>query len=172
MRGALVGLLGGLLALAIVGCADDEDASVGASRPLQYVEWLTPSPTSGSSRVQASPASVRPAPQVPVFFRIEVREGDTVESIAQRFALRPESIRWNNEALLVKGELQPGTLLEVPPVDGVLHRVRLGETLSEIAARYGVAPEAIASFPPNGLGSPPRPPSDGVILVPGGRRPD
>lgn len=166
MRGALVGLV----ALAIVGCAD-EAPPVGVPRPVQYVEWLTPSSTPTGLRVQASQTSVRPVEQVPLFFRIEVREGETVESIARRFGLRPESIRWNNEAALVSGEPPRGTLLDIPSVDGVLHRVRPGETLSEISAHYGVSVDAITAFPPNGLGSPPGPRNDGLILVPGGRPP-
>lgn len=167
MRGAIVGMF----ALVIVGCADEDPPEL-LPRPLQYVEWLTPSPTSGALRVPASGPAVRPSEQVPIFFRIEVREGDTIESIALRFGLQPESIRWNNEAQLAGGELRPGTLLEIPPVDGVLHGIRLGETLSEIAARYGVPVDVITSFPPNGFGSPPGPRSDGVILVLGGRPPD
>ena len=54
-------------------------------------------------------------------------------------------------------------------MDGILHRIRLGETLSEIASRNGVEMEAIIMFPVKDLTSS-RPLDGGVIPVPGGRK--
>ncbi len=166
MRGVLIGIL----ALAVVACAD-EDASEFAP-PVQHVEWLTQSEAAEVLRVQASASPFRLPEQVPLFSRYTAREGDTIESIARQFALRPETVRWNNEAALLDGEVRPGVLLDIPSVDGMLHRVRLGETLTAIAQRYGVPPEAIIALPANGLGAPPSPMPERVILVPGGRPPD
>jgi len=59
-------------------------------------------------------------------------------------------------------------VLRVPAVEGVLHTMELGETLSDIAARYGVAVEAIVDFPANGLLAPEDGRPGAVILVPVG----
>jgi murein DD-endopeptidase MepM/ murein hydrolase activator NlpD len=101
-----------------------------------------------------------------------VVEGDTVSSIAARLGLSPDTIVANNaevqsnENLLVLGQS-----LIVPSEDGILHEVRYGDTLSDIAARYDVPLEAITSFQPNNL-----PTVDSLIkdsqlvFVPGGKQ--
>ena len=60
--------------------------------------------------------------------------------------------------------------MQVPSVDGVIHSVRFGETVSEIAARYDANVRDIVEFRANGLAGDPNRLRDGtLILVPGGR---
>jgi LysM repeat protein len=81
-----------------------------------------------------------------------VQPGDSVFGIAARFGLRPESIFWaNQEALPDVHELEVGQQLYILPVDGVLHTASGEETVGEIAARYGVEPEAIIESAYNDL---------------------
>lgn len=101
----------------------------------------------------------------------EIQPGDTVSDIALRFGLEPESIAWSNDRTAL-WTLVPGTVLKIPPADGVVH-IAVGEaTIADIVARYkvddpllvidseynalrGLSPEAI---PPSGL----------AIFIPGG----
>jgi murein DD-endopeptidase MepM/ murein hydrolase activator NlpD len=111
--------------------------------------------------------------RMPVRERIEqyiVRNGDTLWSIANRFGLEPSTLVWANS--LTNGDvLAVGQPIIIPPVNGTIHRVQAGETLEVIAERYGVGPEQIAAFAPNGLGggSVPLPGID--LVVPGGTPP-
>ena len=75
---------------------------------------------------------------------IAVQEGDSIETLAERYKISADTIRWANrlEPLAV---LKPGQELLILPVDGVLHTVTRGQTLSRIAELYGVPSGQIAT---------------------------
>lgn len=82
--------------------------------------------------------------------RYTVQNGDSPWSIAQQFELRPESVLWANEELNANaGSLKPGMLLNIPPVDGVLHTVQQGDTLESIEIMHGTPVREIFEFPGN-----------------------
>ena len=65
-----------------------------------------------------------------------VQAGDTPTSIAARFTLRPESILWGNPALSEDaGSLHIGQVLNILPVDGVLHYAAEGDHI-DFRIRY------------------------------------
>lgn len=104
----------------------------------------------------------------------KVRAGDTAWSIAKKFDLQPESILWGNESLSADaGSLMIGDVLNILPVDGVLHTIQEGETLEKVAYRHGVTVEAILEFIGNGFDLlPPFEITAGQqLVVPGGRNP-
>ena len=80
-----------------------------------------------------------------------VKPGDSAQGIAQLFALKLESILANNPDVMGEQQLEPGENLIIPPSDGIVHFVRYGETLSDIAAEYGVDVEAILDDPANSI---------------------
>ncbi len=66
-------------------------------------------------------------------------QGDTINEIALRYNLQPESLAWCNDRSIVL-VLRPGDVLQIPPVDGACHTV-LGtreETVRSIAEQYNV----------------------------------
>ncbi len=69
--------------------------------------------------------------------KYEVKTGDTIESLAQKFNITPDTIRWANR-LTAKTKLKVGQTLIVLPVSGLQHTVRRGETVSSIARLYSV----------------------------------
>lgn len=77
-----------------------------------------------------------------------VREGDTVSSIAQKFGVSLDTIRWANDLSSIN-DIQEGETLKILPVSGILHTVRRGETVYSIADTYDVSPQAIVDFPFN-----------------------
>ncbi len=94
------------------------------------------------------------APQAPEIRTYVVRPGDTVLGIAAKFGLRPETIQWANPTLESNPDLlRVGDRLVILPVDGALHVVQPGDTLSSIATKYKVETQAIADYPLNGLES-------------------
>jgi hypothetical protein len=113
-------------------------------------------------------------PDRPRFGVVEytVQAGDTAWSIGEKFGLQPETILWGNSWLSVEaGSLSIGLTLRIPPVDGVLHEVREGESIESIAALYGADPEVVREYPGNGLAAVGATPEVGrELIVPGGTR--
>jgi murein DD-endopeptidase MepM/ murein hydrolase activator NlpD len=104
----------------------------------------------------------------PLFTVYQVQLGDTVSSIATQHGLQSESLVWNNVEISDADELVVGQLLRVPATDGVLHEMRLGDTLSDVADRYGVDLGAITTFTSNGLETPDDVQEMQLVFVPGG----
>lgn len=101
----------------------------------------------------------------------EVVSGDTFYTLAERFGIKPESIAWSNDRSAINGGLRPGRILNIPPVDGVLHTVPNQQTIQEIADIYNVTPFAIIDSEFNDLyGATPDTtlPSGTQVMVPGG----
>jgi len=73
-----------------------------------------------------------------------VAAGESVERIADKYRIKPETIRWANK-LDATTTIKPGQQLVVLPVDGVLHTVTRGQTLSRIAELYDIPSEEISS---------------------------
>ncbi len=64
-----------------------------------------------------------------------VEAGESVDSIAEKYHVSPDTVRWAN-TFQPGLSLQPGTQLIILPVDGVLHTVARGQTLLAIAELY------------------------------------
>ena len=100
-----------------------------------------------------------------------VQEGDTASGIAARFGIDLQYLLWANSHLRDGEFLATGKTLIVPLGNGILHDVRYGETLSDIALRYGVAVEAILAWESNVISSADQVIEDQLIFVPGGALP-
>jgi len=78
----------------------------------------------------------------------EVKPGDTVSTIAEKFAVSIDTIRWQNN-LSSKDSIKVGQVLEILPVSGVAHKIKKGDTVYSIAKKYDVDPQAIVNYPFN-----------------------
>lgn len=76
-----------------------------------------------------------------------VLSGETVSTIAEKFGITADTIRWQNK--LVKDKLVEGQVLQILPESGVAHKVAPGDTVFSIAKRYGTEPQAVVDFPFN-----------------------
>jgi LysM repeat protein len=92
----------------------------------------------------AGPVTDQPATAKLSLIRYTVVAGDSVWSIARRFGLTPEAVLWSNQ-LTESDYLQIGQQLELPPVEGLLHRVQEGDTVSRLASYYSVNPRQLAA---------------------------
>lgn len=97
---------------------------------------------------------------------------DTVLGIAEQFKLNPNTITWANQDDVTEPFfMEVGQVLRIPPIDGVLHTVKSGDTVAKIAKKYRVKAEDIVAYEPNGLASVDDAlTADTVLIVPGGDR--
>jgi murein DD-endopeptidase MepM/ murein hydrolase activator NlpD len=101
-----------------------------------------------------------------------VQLADNVLGIAEQFKLNPNTVVWANlEDLSKPFVMEVGQILLIPPIDGVLHTVKEGDTVAKIAKLYKATPEAIVGYAPNQLASADDALTTGaVLIVPDGDR--
>lgn len=94
-----------------------------------------------------------------------VLEGDTVSSVANKFSISADTIRWANN---VEGEvLEVGRTIKVLPVTGVLVNAKKGDTIRAISEQTRGNAEEVAAF--NDAGSVDAEiPENTQIIVPNG----
>jgi surface antigen len=62
--------------------------------------------------------------------------GDTADSIAAKYNISKQTLKWANN--LTSDAVAVGSILRIPPVDGIIYNVKTGDTIDSIAAKYGV----------------------------------
>ena len=73
-----------------------------------------------------------------------VKDGDTLDAIANQYGISTDQIRWSNN-LKISTAVGPGTVLYIPSVSGIVYTTKGGDTPESIASRYGsTAAEIIA----------------------------
>jgi len=77
----------------------------------------------------------------------KVNEGDTLASIAKKFDISVETIKWAND--LKSDTIKVNQILKIPPITGVVHKVKSGDNIYSIAKKYNVDPQKIVNFPFN-----------------------
>jgi lysostaphin len=100
-----------------------------------------------------------PAPALSRFQRHKVARGESLESIAQRYNLAPETLIVMNPNVN-NGRVKVGSELQIPPYNGIVVEVPRGQTWRQVAAQYKVRPDAM--FEINGCQQNPK-----IVFVPG-----
>jgi murein DD-endopeptidase MepM/ murein hydrolase activator NlpD len=75
----------------------------------------------------------------------QIEPGDSLSSIAYEFGVSVGTVMWENN-LSLRSILKPGMVLKIPPVTGVMHTVKKGDTLKKIASTYDAKVEDIIAF--------------------------
>jgi len=120
----------------MIVCANEglrpETLRWGTTLVIPHKDWC--------SHCKASP----PPPQKPRWKYAEyvVQPDDTLYGIALRSGLTMRILQKAN-ALGSMAELQPGVRLRIPAISGKRYYVRDGESIADIAARYGVTEAAL-----------------------------
>ncbi|TMD61039.1 MAG: M23 family metallopeptidase [Chloroflexi bacterium] len=65
-----------------------------------------------------------------------------LDAIAKRFAVKPETLAYNN-GITSRAQVYVGETLRIPAVDGVIYEVKDGDTIDAVAAKFGVDAKAI-----------------------------
>lgn len=78
-----------------------------------------------------------------------ILEGDTLGTIAEKFGVSQNTIKWANQSVTQWKTLKIGNTLTIPPVTGVVHTVKSGETIYSISKKYKADAQSIVDFPFN-----------------------
>jgi murein DD-endopeptidase MepM/ murein hydrolase activator NlpD len=74
----------------------------------------------------------------------EVKDGDTLSSIAKTYNVSKNTIAWANE--IKDGKAKIGDILIILPVSGVKHTIKKGDTIKSLTKKYGVDSIEILDF--------------------------
>lgn len=94
-----------------------------------------------------------------------IQAGDLLSFIASDYGVSIDSIIWANN-LSSPNNLKSGQVIRIPPISGVIHKIKNGDTLVAIAKKYSVDIEKIKDF--NGLSEDGQLQVDTEIVVPDG----
>lgn len=98
------------------------------------------------------------------FTTYKAQPGDTTPSVAAKFSLKTDTIKWANG---IPGDaIEPGRDLLIPPVDGIVYTAQAGDTVDGIAARFNGNRERVVLF--NDLETSSVIPAGTQLIIPGG----
>lgn len=118
-----------------------------------------------SSKTMASVIDFGPKKEAEQYL---VQKGDTVSSVAEKFGISLNTLFWANN-LTSKSTLKEGQELVVLPVTGMLHIVKQGDTLSQIALLYKVKSSDVIEF--NELGEDGNIQAGDFLIIPNAQKP-
>ena len=81
-----------------------------------------------------------------------VQRGDTLSSIAKKFGISTDTIKWANN--LTSDNITVGDDLNILPVTGISYKVSSGDTIYTIAKKLDTNPQKIVDFPFNDFANP------------------
>ncbi len=70
--------------------------------------------------------------------------GDTLDSLAQKFGVTSDSIRWSNN--MVSSRLEVGKEIVVPPTNGFLYTVKSGDSAQSLSSRFSANKDKLVAF--------------------------
>lgn len=98
-----------------------------------------------SNNVLSKPQIVATALKSRADIKIYVTQaGETISSLATRFGITSDSIRWSNG--LSGDTVAAGTKLNIPPVNGIVYTVKTGDTADSLAAKFNANKSQIIAY--------------------------
>lgn len=76
------------------------------------------------------------------FQKYVVLDGDTLWSIARKFSVTTDSIKWSNK-MSDEDFVKPGQELLIPSITGIIYTVKAGDSIEGIASRYKASAKMI-----------------------------
>jgi surface antigen len=77
--------------------------------------------------------------------RYATAAGDTVSSVATKFGVTSDSIRWSNSLSLSTTTIAANTKLVIPPVNGIVYTVASGDTPDSLATKFKASKDRIVA---------------------------
>lgn len=80
----------------------------------------------------------------------KVENGDTLSTIAKKFDISGDTIKWANNLDDVN-QIKPGQKLKILPITGVSHVVKSGDNVESVAKKYQADAQSVVDFPFNDI---------------------
>jgi murein DD-endopeptidase MepM/ murein hydrolase activator NlpD len=143
-----------LILLAITGAASAPiiASSFPGAIPQTLADFTPPSAvavTLDSSGGVETTVSDKPRDQV---LNYVVQKGDTLKKVADQFSVSIDTIKWANS--LRSDALSVDQELKIPPVTGIVYKVREGDTIYTVAKKFRTEAQKIVNFPFNDFTDP------------------
>lgn len=100
--------------------------------------------TSGDTSSISKPAILQLSSASRNITTYAVQDGDTVTSVAAKYGLSTDTIKWANN--LTTDTLAAGSSLQILPRDGIVYTAKDGDTVQSIADRYKADVSAITTY--------------------------
>lgn len=145
-----LGFFGLTLGPSLVAGANDDQAKLGSA--FHFGSGMGGSADLGQVLGESnstSPVTVESDKPRAEVVEYTVQQGDTLSTIAEKFGVNVDSIRWLNDNITSINSIKPGSTLKIPPVSGIVHTVKSGETIYSIAKKYEADAQSIVDFPFN-----------------------
>ncbi len=81
-----------------------------------------------------------------------VQKGDTISTIAEKFGISDNTIRWEND--LTDDSITVGDTLRILPVTGMSYKVKSGDSVYTIAKKFDTDAQKIVDYPFNDFANP------------------
>jgi len=146
---ATIGVLGFGILIAPFLASTYPVFSANSSTSAKITEPNTQQLISVDANVFQTDISQKPRDKV---IEYSVQRGDTISTIANKFGISEDTIRWANG--LSGDSITVGDTLKILPVTGIAHKVISGETVYSIAKYYDSNPQQIVDFPFNEFANP------------------
>lgn len=95
------------------------------------------------------------------------RDGQTLAGVAEATGRSESTLLWANSIQEPEAPLKAGTVLTIPPADGVLYTVQSGDTLAGIAASFNVKVSDITGYAGNNVQSDADLKAGDQLMIPG-----
>ncbi len=101
----------------------------------------TPASTSIVAKPQIVATALKSKKDIQTYVTVP---GDTLASVATKFGVTSDSIRWSNN--LNTNTVPAGQALTIPPVNGIVYVVKAGDTPESLAGKYKSTAEGIIAY--------------------------
>jgi murein DD-endopeptidase MepM/ murein hydrolase activator NlpD len=149
-HGSMIGLSAfGVITSGVVGnntIVSSTFPGIGGQDPrfAQTIDPLTHDPVLESLQDTHTTISEKPRSEI---LEYEVKSGDTLSTIADKFNISQDTIKWAND--LDGVTIKPGQKIKILPVSGVAVDVKKGDSLDSLAKKYDSSAQGILDFPFN-----------------------
>lgn len=173
-HGSMVGLASvGLLTSGVFGgqsLVSSAYPGVGGPDP-RFIDSFEPFPNGEVLEgLQDTETQVSQKPRSEII-EYEVESGDTLSSVAKKFGISSDTLKWANNLEDVNS-IKPGQTLKILPVTGIAHMVKSGDSLESVAKKYQAEAQAIVDFPFNDVPDDFKLRVGQVLIVPDGQPPE